>query len=193
VKNQVELNISLLAGLFFVLSLFPFSYVNAEKFQSGVTITNPGTTTPPAGTCPDGNNDGVNDMTGAPCTAPAGTCGLQIISGAPINYGQLTVGQVSNEQKVVIKNIGTAPAKVMVKGSAWTGGIPPLDTYNAEITRVAVTPGMEFAKKFPLHTAEATILGDLGAGQTGESFWSVYGDNHLSGSPKQEVTIDLTC
>ena len=169
-KYQVEINISLLAGLFFVLSLFPFYYVNAEKVKIGVTITNPGTTTP-----------------------PAGTCGLQIISGAPINYGQLTVGQVSNEQKVVIKNVGTAPGKVMVKGSAWTGGIPPLDTYSAEITRVAVTPGKDFGTKFALHTAEATILGDLGAGQTGESFWSVYGDNHLSGSPKQEVTIDLTC
>lgn len=191
------LNIALLAGLFFVLSLFPFSYVNAEKIQSGVTITTPGTTTPPAGTCPDGNNDGVNDMTGAPCTAPAGptagTCGLQIVSGAPINYGQLTVGQVSNEQKVVIKNVGTAPAKVMVKASDWIGGIPPNDTYIAEITRVAVTPGMEFGKKFPLHTAEATILGDLGPGQTGESFWSMYADSNLSGSPKQEVTIDLTC
>jgi hypothetical protein len=115
------------------------------------------------------------------------------MTGAPINYGQLNVGQVSNEQKVTIKNVGTATAKVMVKASNWVGGTPPNDTYNAEITRVALTPGKEFGTKFPLHSSEATALGDLGPGQEGDSFWSVYADAHLSGSPHQEVTLDLTC
>lgn len=196
-KHKVELIIFLLLGLTSLVYVFPFAFVDAAKFQSGVTINAPTTTPPPAGTCPDSNNDGVNDMTGAPCSSPtgpaAGTCGLQIISGVPINYGQLTVGQVSNEQKVTIKNVGTAPAKVMVKGSAWTGGTPPNDTYIAGITRVAVTPGMEYGKKFPLDSSGATTLGDVGAGQEADSFWSVYADNHLSGSPHQEVTIDLTC
>lgn len=178
-----------------MLSILPFSDVNAAKLQSGVTINPPSSTT---GTCPDANSDGVNDMTGLPCGTPtgtAGTCGLQIISGAPINYGQLNIGQVSTEQKVTIKNTGNAPAKVMVKAGDWIGGTAagPVKLYGPEITRVAVTPGMEFGKKFPLHTAEATILGDLGAGQSGDSFWSLYADPKLSGSPSQEVTIDLTC
>lgn len=198
VKNQVRLAILLILGFSFsfLVYVFPLNAVHAAKVQSGMTINAP-TTTPPAGTCPDSDGNGINDMTGAPCTSPAGpaagTCGLQILSGVPINYGQLTVGQVSNEQKVTYKNVGNAPAKVMVKGSAWIGGTPPNDTYNAEITRVAVTPGMEFGKKFPLHSSETTTLGDLGAGQEGDSFWSVYADNHLTGSPHQEVTIDLTC
>ena len=170
-KNQIAFIIFVFFGFSFLMYVFPLIFVEAAKLESGVTISAPS------------RNE----------TLPAGTCGLQIISGAPINYGQLTVGQVSNEQKVVIKNVGTAPGKVMVKGSAWTGGIPPLDTYNAEITRVAVTPGKDFGTKFALHTAEATILGDLGAGQTGESFWSLYADPKLSGSPHQEVSIDLIC
>jgi hypothetical protein len=199
-KNQVERIIILFFGLATLVYLFPFAFVEAAKLESGVTITAPSTTETEK-ICDDtidNDNDGKIDAADEDCAAaPAGptpgTCGLQIVSGVPINYGQLTVGQVSNEQKVTIKNVGTAPAIVMVKGSAWTGGTPPNDTYNAEITRVAVTPGMEFPKKFAVHSSEATTLGDVGAGQEADSFWSMYADNHLSGSPHQEVTIDLTC
>lgn len=174
-NNQVKFIIILFFGLTFLVYLFPFAFVDAAKVQSGVTINAPST----------------NET--APAGPAAGTCGLQIMTGAPINYGQLNVGQVSNEQKVTIKNVGTATAKVMVKASDWTGGSPPNDRYVAEITSVAVTPGMEFGKKFALHSSEATALGDLGPGQEGDSFWSVYADPHLTGSPHQEVTLDLTC
>ena len=194
-KDKICFAVFLILAFSFVLSIIAFSDVNAAKLQSGVTINPPSSTT---GTCPDANSDGVNDMTGLPCGAPTGTtgtCGLQIVSGAPINYGQLNIGQVSTEQKVTIKNTGNAPAKVMVKAGDWMGGpaAGPVKLYGPEITRVAVTPAKEFGNKFPLHTAEATILGDLGAGQSGDSYWSLYADPKLSGSPTQEVTIDLTC
>ena len=172
-KNQVAFIIFVFFGFSFLMHVFPFIFVEAAKLQSGVTISAPST----------------NEI------SPAGTCGLQIMTGAPINYGQLNAGQVSDEQKVTIKNLGTATAQIIVKAGDWIGGTSanPIKMSGPEVTRVAVTPGKDFGTKFALHTAEATILGDLGAGQTGESFWSVYGDNHLSGSPKQEVTIDLTC
>ena len=61
------------------------------------------------------NGDGTPDVTGEECTSPtgpaAGTCGLQIVSGVPINYGQLNPGQVSAEKQVVIKNEGTCNCK----------------------------------------------------------------------------------
>ena len=63
-KNQVEFKILMLTGLVFVVSLFPFAFVDGAKFQSGVTVNAPTTTPPPAGTCPDTNGDGVPDMTG---------------------------------------------------------------------------------------------------------------------------------
>ena len=44
----------------------------------------------------------------------------------------------------------------------------------------------------PLHTS-ATVLAQLGAGQTGESYWSMYAETGMTGSPHQEVTLDLTC
>jgi hypothetical protein len=194
-KVEVCFVVLLIFAFSFTVSILAFNDVYAAKLQSGVTINPPTSTT---GTCADANNDGVDDMTGLPCgsqTETAGTCGLQVVSGAPINYGQLNVGQVSTEQKGTIKNTGNAPAKVMVKAGDWIGVIAatPVKLYGPEITRVAVTSGMEFGKKFALHTAEATILGDLGAGQSGDSFWSLYADPKLSGSPSQEVTIDLTC
>jgi hypothetical protein len=60
-----------------------------------------------------------------------------------------------------------------------------------EITRVAVTPSIEFGKKLALHSY-VTTLGKLGPGQEGDSFWSLYADPKLSGSPHQQVTLDLT-
>jgi hypothetical protein len=172
VKNQVSFAILLIFGFSFLVYLFSFN-VNAAKVESGVTINPP-----------------------SPPTAPtAGTCGLQIISGVPINYGQLNVSQVSAEQKVTIKNVGTAPAKVLVSAGDWIGGTSanPIKLYGPEITRVAVSPGMEFAKKIALHKDVTTTLGDLGPGVTGETFWSLYADPKLSGSPHQDVAIDLNC
>ena len=51
---------------------------------------------------------------------------------------------------------------------------------------------MEFAKKMSLQSTDK-ILGELSAGQTGESFWSMYVDVGMSGSPHQDVTLNLTC
>lgn len=198
-KNQTELNIAILTGLVFVLSLFPFSYVDAAKLQSGVTVTAPSTTPPPAETCPDNNNDGVNDMTGAPCTAPAGptagTCGLQIVSGAPINYGQLTAGQTSAEKQVMIKNEGTSqsPAKLMIKGGNWVSDAVTSPTISGpEVTRVSIAP-VDFNNKKPLSLA-GWELGQMSGGQSIPVYFQfLTPSGSPSGSYHQDVTIDLLC
>ena len=48
-------------------------------------------------------------------------CGQQIVSGFPINYGQLNPGQDSAEQKITIKNKVGLPTGVtiMIKGGNW--------------------------------------------------------------------------
>ena len=172
-KNQVVFIIFVFFGFSFLMHVFPFIFVEAAKLQSGVTISAPST----------------NE------TSPAGTCGLQIMTGAPINYGQLNAGQVSDEQKVTIKNLGTATAQIIVKAGDWIGGTSanPIKMSGPEVTRVAVTPGKDFGTKFVLHNSEATVLSDLGPGQEQDSFWSLYADPKLSGSPHQEVSIDLIC
>lgn len=211
-KNQIELKVSVLIGLVFVLCLFPFSYVNAEKIQSGVTITlppagtcpggvNDGTVdcTAPAGTCPDGDNDGTNDFTGESCTAPAGTtggtCGLQIVSGAPINYGQLAPGQPSAEKQVMIKNTGNSqtPAKFTIKGGNWVSDAAPNPTISGpEVTRAAIAP-VDFNNKKPLSIA-GWELGQLSGGQTVPVYFQFLAwVNAPSGSFHQDITIDLLC
>jgi hypothetical protein len=170
VKKQIQLVILLFSGLGFLVSLIPL-FADAAKFQSGVTINE-----------------------AAPPQPVIGTCGLEIISGVPINYGQLNIGQLSAEQKITYKNAGNATAQIMVKASDWIGGTSanPIKMGVAEITRVAETPGKDFGNKLPLRTYEI-MLGELGPGQTGQSYWSLYADNGLSGSPHQDVTLDLTC
>ena len=198
-KNQVEFKILILTGLVFVLSLFPFTYVNGAKFQSGVTVTAPTTTPPPAGTCPDANGDGIPDMTGGQCTAPtgpaAGTCGLQIVSGVPINYGQLTAGQTSAEKQVMIKNEGTSqtPAKLMIKGGNWIGDAAPNPTISGpEVTRVAIAP-VDFNNKKSLSLA-GWELGQIAGGQSIPVYFQfLTWVNAPSGSFHQDVTIDLLC
>jgi hypothetical protein len=123
--------------LFIVLSslvfLFPIFIAHAAQFQSGVTINPlpPASTSPPPppcnpqpcipGTSPTNpiTNPTTNGTTTPTANPPVATCGLQILSGVPINYGQLSLDQVSAEQKVTYKNIGNASAKVMVEGAYW--------------------------------------------------------------------------
>ena len=198
-KNQVEFKILILTGFVFVFSLFPFAYVDGAKFQSGVTITAPTTTPPPAGTCPDTNGDGIPDMTGGVCTSPtgpaAGTCGLQIVSGVPINYGQLTAGQTSAEKQVTIKNEGTSgtAAKLMIKGGNWVSDAAPNPTISGpEVTRVAIAP-VDFNNKKSLSLA-GWELGQLAGGQSIPVYFQfLTWVNAPSGSFHQDVTIDLLC
>ena len=117
-KNQVEIIIFLFFGFAFLVYLFPFIFVEGAKLESGVTIKAPSTTETEK-ICDDtidNDNDGKidandEDCAAAPAGPTAGTCGLQIESGVPINYGQLNPGQDSAEQKVAIKNVGIAKCK----------------------------------------------------------------------------------
>ena len=115
-KTKVKLSIFLFFGLVSLIYVFPFVFVEAAKLESGVTIKEaaPPTneTAPPTNEIcnngiDDNGNGAIDEVTCLP--PPAGTCGLQIVSGVPINYGQLNPGQDSAEQKVTIKNEGTLP------------------------------------------------------------------------------------
>ena len=198
-KNQVLLVIFLFVGLGSLVYLFPVIFVEGAKLQSGMTVILPTTTPSPAGTCPDTNNDGLNDATLAPCVSPAGpaagTCGLQIVSGVPINYGQLTAGQTSAEKQVMIKNEGTSttPAKLMIKGGNWVSDAAPNPTISGpEVTRVAIAP-VDFNNKKSLSLA-GWELGQLSGGQSIPVYFQfLTWVNAPSGSFHQDVTIDLLC
>jgi hypothetical protein len=263
-KNKVELVIFLLFAFTFLVYLFPFNAVHAEKFQSGVTIA-PSTAeteticddgvdddndgkidgddqdcaatpsqpedeicangqddngdgtvdeaecTQQAGTmgeiCANGQDDnGDGTVDEAECTqqadAMAGTCGLQIVSGVPINYGQLNPDQESAEQKVTIKNEGTSqtPAKIMIKGGDWVSdaaGNPTI--FPSMNTHVAIAPNLDYYDKKAL-SSNGWELGGMSGGQSIPVYFqmkpggaTVASLNSFTGSLHQDVTIDLLC
>jgi hypothetical protein len=135
--------------------------------------------------------------------SPAGTCGLQIVSGVPINYGQLNPAQDSAEQKVTIKNEGTSqtPAKIMIKAGDWIFDAEPgTDPEMAnpsisgpEVTHVAIAPNLNWGTKNALSLA-GWELGQLTGGQSLPVYFQFKTwVNAPSGSFHQDVTIDLLC
>jgi len=225
VKNQVLFVIFLFFGFAFLVYLFPVIFVEGAKLQSGVTINAPSTTETEK-ICDDtidNDNDGKIDANDEDCAAaPAGptaeTCGLQIVSGVPINYGQLNPGQVSAEKKVVLKNEGTSqtPAKIMIKGGNWISDAAPNPTISGpEITRVGGQPATGdysyYSAKFPLSGNGLQLsqwkgweLMQISGGQSIPVYfqfrpWTLLpgllGTHYSfpSGSFHQEVTIDLLC
>ena len=201
-KNKVQFIIFLFFGFAFLVYLFPFIFVEAAKVESGVTINAPATTETEkiCNDTIDNDNDGKidtadEDCAAAPAGPTAGTCGLlQIVSGVPINYGQLTPGQLSTAKQVVIKNVALAsPAKIMIKGGNWIGDAAPNPTISGpEVTRVWINPVI----KNPLSLA-GSEFGQYGLIESGQSlpvyFQFMTPVSGVSGSFHQEVTIDLIC
>lgn len=173
--NECHLKTVFLIGVTFLLSFVSVNIAVAVKIQSGVTINQVPTS--------------------------IATCGLELLSGVPINYGQLTaqagVGYMrSADQKVTYSNTGNASAQVMVKGGDWTGGSSanPKTFSGPEWTHVASDPNVDWQSKMNLKSSEIP-LGQLGPGQTGQSYWQVQipTNTGINGSIHQEVTIDLNC
>ena len=207
-KTKVKLSIFLFFGLLSLIYVFPFIFVEAAKLESGVTIKEaaPPTneTAPPTNEiCNNGIDDNGNGATDeVTCLPPpAGTCGLQIVSGVPINYGQLTAGQTSADKQVIVKNEGTSPvgfAKIMVKGGNWISDAAPNPTISGpEITRVALAP-IDFNSKESLSLA-GSELSNLPSGSSIPIYFQFrawvngLSGSFPSGSFHQEVTIDLLC
>jgi hypothetical protein len=205
-KNKFQLLIFLLLGLTSFVYVFPFAFVDAAKLQSGVTINAPATTETEkiCNDTIDNDNDGKIDANDGDCAAApagptAGTCGLQIVDGVPINYGQLTPAQDSTEQKVTIKNEGTSqtPAKIMIKGGDWiidAEADPALAFISGpEITHVTIAPNLDWSNKKPLSSA-GWELGQIFGGQSIPVYFQLKVPiGTLSGSFHQDVTIDLLC
>ena len=171
-NNQVCLSILLILGLSFLVYLLPLDAVHAEKIESGVTIKAPSTTETPT----------------------QGTCGLEIVSGVPINYGQLSPGQPSAEKQVMIKNTGNSqtPAKFTIKGGNWINDATGSTISGPEVTRAAIA-SVDYNNKKSL-SLNGWELGQMTGGQTLPVYLQFLAwVNAPSGSFHQDVSIDLLC
>ena len=180
--------------LAYLVYVVQFTFIEAAKLESGVTI-NPLPTTEAEKICDDGkdnDNDGKIDANDQDCAIALSnpvveSCELQIVSGVPVNYGQLNVGQVSTEQKVVFKYVGNAPAKVLAKGGPWISDATGKPVMDAERTWVAIPTTIPWvileSYEFPLYEI----------GEIVEVYFQLKLAPGVSGSLHQEVTFDPIC
>ena len=194
-KKQVEIIIFLFFGLAFLVYLFPFIFVEAAKLESGVTIKAPSTTMTQK-VCNTFDPD-LGMMTLEDCS-----CGLQIVSGVPMNYGQVNPGQVSGQRVVILKNEGTSDtvAKIMIKGGDWksdAAGNPTI--FPSMNTHVAIAPNLDYDNKKSLSNI-GSQLGGIAGGQSLPVYFQMKPGgaadaslNSFTGSLHQDVIIDLLC
>lgn len=205
-KNKVQFMIFLLFGLAFLMCLFPVIFVEAAKLESGVTITAPATieTEKICDDTMDNDNDGKIDAADEDCDVPAGStagnCPLQIVSGVPINYGQVNMGWLSAEQNITIKNEGISgtAAKIMIKGGNWYS-VGPLPSFMSgpQVTRVAIDANLNYYQKKSL-SGGGLELGQIVGGQSIPVYFQLeapapklVGKN--SESLFQNVLLELIC
>jgi hypothetical protein len=177
------------------------SSFSGAKFRSEVTIKGKVQNND----CLDADNNQLNDNTGLVCgsqaisEAPiADTCGLSIVYGIPVNYGELIPGQDSAEQSITFQNDGNSktPAKVMIKGGDWVAdglvGDQKQVISGPDVTRFSISPG-NYDSKFPV-SKDAKELGQLSGGESSDVFLQFKAwNNPPIGSFHQDVIIDLLC
>ena len=201
-KNQVLLVIFLFFGFAFLVYLFPVIFVEAAKLESGVTIN--GTSIPETENCYDtidNDNDGKIDTRDEDCAAalagPTAACEVQIVSGVPINYGQLTAGQISAEKQVIIKSVESGVitgevVRIYIKGGNWVSDEAPNPTISGpEVTHVTNIPNnlFNYYERKSLSSNEFQRF-SISAGVNTPVFFEVKVPvNASSGSFHQEVTI----
>ncbi|HKU50163.1 MAG TPA: hypothetical protein VJP79_09450 [Nitrososphaera sp.] len=131
----------------------------------------------------------------------AQTCGLNFVSGSPINYGSLSQGQLSAEQTLAIDNTGNAQGSLSVSGTQWTAivGAQSVNVMNVGATQYAPTPGAPYgaAPKVPLTTSPVTV-GNISPTTNMNLFWQLRADlaagqTGFTGATTQTVTLTAAC
>src|SRR2546428_10124663 len=88
-------------------------------------------------------------------TVIAGSCGINIVSGSPINYGSLIAGSISTEQTVVLQNTGTVSGTLAVHGTDWLDGSSTSQILVGN-TKFSTSSGT-YASKTALTTVDQTV------------------------------------
>ena len=116
------------------------------------------------------------------------TCGINVVSGAPINYGSLTSGSISTEQTVVLQNTGTTSGTLVVHGADWLDGS---STSQMTVGNTKFSTGTgTYASKTALTTSDQTV-GTINPTPNLSTFWQVQ-VNLISSSSSGSLTQTTT-
>src|SRR5437867_2926466 len=134
----------------------------------------------------------ISQVTGQ-LTVIAGSCGINVVSGAPINYGSLTPGSISTEQTVVLQNTGTVAGTLAVHGTDWLDGSSTSQILVGN-TKFSTGTGT-YASKTALTTSDQTV-GTINPTPNLSTFWQLQANllsSSFSGSLTQTVTFSNSC
>jgi len=135
----------------------------------------------------------ISQVTGQ-LTVIAGSCGINVVSGAPINYGSLTSGSTSTEQTVVLQNTGTASGTLAVHGTDWLDGSSTSQILVGN-TKFSTSTGITYASKTALTTSDQTV-GTINPTPNLSTFWQVQVNlisSSFTGSLTQTTTFSNSC
>ena len=121
------------------------------------------------------------------------TCGILLISGAPINYGSLVPSSTSAEQTLILHNTGSVAATLSVHGTDW------LDSFsNSQMlvgsTKFSASTGT-YASKTALTSTDQTV-GTINPTPNLSTFWQVKANlisSTFQGALTQTVTFSNSC
>jgi len=124
------------------------------------------------------------------------TCGIQINSGAPINYGILTPNAVSAEQPLLVQNTGTVTGTLFVSGQNWVDAVPST-VITVDHTAFASSASVVFSSKSSLSTTPTQIAGvSFNPATPISTFWqleAILSNTNFVGSLSQEMTFTASC
>jgi hypothetical protein len=200
VKARFNLILLLILEINFLAFLFPLILVEVSKSETAQMNQSASARTEKV--CDDiidNNNGSKIDSADKNCSHKSDgqvedKCELQIDSGIPVNYGELSPGQESRKQIVNVKNIGTVSGKIMVSGGDWISDGPGNTVVSGpEATRVYIDPDTSSNNGAALKH-RASELGLLPADEHAKvSFQLRVPLDGFNGSLHQELSIDLSC
>ncbi|OLE44333.1 MAG: hypothetical protein AUF73_01440 [Thaumarchaeota archaeon 13_1_20CM_2_39_11] len=135
----------------------------------------------------------ISQVTGQ-LTVVAGSCGINVVSGAPINYGSLIAGSISTEQTVVLQNTGTVSGTLAVHGTDWLDG-SSTSQMTVGNTKFSTSAGITYASKTALTTSDQTV-GTINPSPNLSTFWQVQVNlisSSFTGSLTQTTTFSNSC
>ena len=124
-----------------------------------------------------------------------GTCGLSLMSGAPINYGSMLSGATSADKKLTLDNTGTTSGTLSVSGSDWkdAGGTVHILAKFTKYTGKTTTTS--YANKIPL-TSIPTVVGIISPSVNNATTWQLQStliNTSFSGTLTQTIDLTLAC
>jgi hypothetical protein len=126
------------------------------------------------------------------------TCGIEVTSGSPIGYGDLTEGETSERETLTLANTGNTIGIISGRGTHWTDDTA-VKVMDVGATHFHTGTGVSYEDMPALSDSDSGVTSIGTGGQsTVDIFWQlradlVSGQETFGGTAEQTVTLTSTC